>query len=35
MKPEQLPQNQRDMIALSGSSEKPNSGVLDGLNSPD
>ena len=34
-KPAQLPQNRRDMIASSDSSEKPSSGVLDGLNSPD
>jgi len=33
--PVQLRQNRRDMIASSGSSEKPSSGVLDGLNSPD
>ena len=34
-KPVQLPQNRRDMIASSGSSEKRNSSVLDGLDSPD
>ena len=33
--PVQLPQNRRDMVASSGSSEKPSSGVLGGLNSSD
>ena len=34
-KPVQLSQNRRDMVASSGSSQKPSSGVLDGLNSSD
>jgi len=33
--PVQLPQNRRYMVASSGSSEKPSSGVLNGLNSSD